>query len=292
MNFGVASMSAPLRTVAMRRPGPALLNADPAHWHYSPAYDPAKIPACYEAFAQCVARSGAEILWLNDVEPDDAGNADAVFTFDASLMTPKGAILMAPGKTLRAQEMRSHERFYQAHHIPIAGEITGEGRLEAGDTMWLDPQTLVVGRSFRSNTAGIDQLKALLAAQDIEVVAFDLPVFSDPAACLHWLSLISPISDNQALAAIKWLPAAFYELCEARGFRLINAPMDEFEASATLSVNILAASPNHCIMLDGFPKTKAVLEAAGAGVETFDGTALCIGCEGGPTCLTRPIWRQ
>jgi dimethylargininase len=33
------------------------------------------------------------------------------------------------------------------------------------------------------------------------------------------------------------------------------------------------------------------MEAAGCRVRTFEGDALCIACEGGPTCLTRPVWR-
>ena len=34
------------------------------------------------------------------------------------------------------------------------------------------------------------------------------------------------------------------------------------------------------------------MEAAGCTVEIFEADALCIACEGGPTCLTRPILRQ
>jgi dimethylargininase len=45
-------------------------------------------------------------------------------------------------------------------------------------------------------------------------------------------------------------------------------------------------------MVDGFPKTRAALESAGIGVEVFRGDALCIGCEGGPTCLSRPLLRN
>ena len=44
-------------------------------------------------------------------------------------------------------------------------------------------------------------------------------------------------------------------------------------------------------MVDGFPLTKAAMEAEGCEVETFAADALCIACEGGPTCLTRPVLR-
>ena len=45
------------------------------------------------------------------------------------------------------------------------------------------------------------------------------------------------------------------------------------------------------IAVAGFPKTKAAMEAAGCTVATFEADALCIACEGGPTCLTRPVLR-
>ncbi len=45
-------------------------------------------------------------------------------------------------------------------------------------------------------------------------------------------------------------------------------------------------------MVEGFPATKAAMEAHGCEVKTFEADALCIACEGGPTCLTRPILRQ
>ena len=44
-------------------------------------------------------------------------------------------------------------------------------------------------------------------------------------------------------------------------------------------------------ILDGFPRTRALMEAHGCRVQVFQGDALCIACEGGPTCLTRPVLR-
>jgi len=57
-------------------------------------------------------------------------------------------------------------------------------------------------------------------------------------------------------------------------------------------LNGLALSTSKLIMVDGFDDTKKLLEDAGCIVETFDGSELCIKAEGGPTCLTRPIYRS
>ena len=50
-------------------------------------------------------------------------------------------------------------------------------------------------------------------------------------------------------------------------------------------------SPRDVVMVDGFPKTRELMEAGGCRVQVFEGDALCIACEGGPTCLTRPVLR-
>nr|WP_281496114.1 arginine deiminase family protein [Marivita sp. S6314] len=223
---------------------------------------------------------------------DDGGIADAVFTYDASLVTPAGAILMSPGKVLRAGEQHLHRAFYDAHDIPIVGAITGTGRAEAGDTLWLDDETLIIGRGFRTNTVGAGQIRDIMADLKIDTHVFDLPVYTGAEACLHLMSLISLVDTKTALVCMPLLPVGLLELLNDKGFDLIEAPFAEFEQSGALSTNVLATAPGECIMLDGLPETHAALVDAGINVRLFRGDALCIGCEGGPTCLTRPLLRE
>jgi N-dimethylarginine dimethylaminohydrolase len=72
---------------------------------------------------------------------------------------------------------------------------------------------------------------------------------------------------------------------------LLGVLIDEYEASAGLSLNVLAVAPRRCIAIDGYPKTVALMEAAGCEVDLFRADELCLPCEGGPTCLTRPLCR-
>ncbi len=287
--YGLSSMTAPLKRVALRRPGPALLGADARAWHYGPSFDPTAVTGNHEAFTQTLERAGVEILWMDG---DDKEIADAVFTYDASLMTPRGAILMAPGKALRAGEQELHRTFYQSHGIPILGEVAGEGQAEAGDSLWLDEATLVMGRGFRTNPEGIRQVTAMLQPSGIEVPSFDLPAYGGEAACLHLMSLVSLVDSKTALVCAPLLPVGLWQLLRDKGFGLIEAPFEEFQESSTLSLNLLATAPGRCVMVEGFPKTRGLLEEAGIEVQVFDGKALCVGCEGGPTCLTRPILRR
>ena len=286
--YGSQAMSSRLARVLMRRPGKSLLGADAAEWHYGPTFDGEKAVAQYAKFAGLVEKSGAEILWMEDAGD---GLADSMFTHDPSLMTDQGAVILRMGKRLRVPEGKLHEDTYKDAGIPILGRIKAPGTVEGGDCVWVDAKTLAIGRGVRSNQAGIEQMREILKPLGVEVLGFDLPLWQGEEACLHLMSVISPLADDLALVHAPLLPAAFYQLLRERGIRLIVAPAEEFTASNGLNLNVLPTSPRHVIMVEGFPLTKAAMEAEGCVVETFEADALCIACEGGPTCLTRPVLR-
>ena len=237
--FGVSSMVAPLKSVALRHPGREMLNADINKWHYAKELVPEKLLAQYQGFVNVLEKSGAEIHWLND---EDDGLADSIFTYDASLITPNGAILMNPGKQLRKDEVVLHHNFYKERGIDVIGQINPPGSMEAGDTLWLNDQTLAVGRGFRTNQEGIDQLRAILEDQGVNVVQFDLPVYHGSAACLHLMSVVSLLSDDVALVHAPLMPVALYQLMKELGYTLLEAPVDEFENSGGLNLNVLATA--------------------------------------------------
>ena len=55
--------------------------------------------------------------------------------------------------------------------------------------------------------------------------------------------------------------------------------------------NVLALAPRRVVMLDGLPRTRALLEAAGCEVREYAGQEISRKGGGGPTCLTRPLLR-
>ena len=287
--YGSQSMAAPLRRVLMRSAASAMRHANPAEWHYGPGFDAARAAAQHEAFADLVAASGAEVEWLTD---EDDRLADSVFTHDPSLSTDHGAVILSMGKALRRAEPGLHEEAYRRMGVPILGRIEAPGTVEGGDCVWIDAKTLAIGRGVRSNETGIRQMAALLQPHGIEVLGYDLPLWHGEEACLHLMSVISPLADDLALVHSPLLPAAFYQLLNARNIKLIEGDAQEFHDSFGLSLNVLPTAPREVIAVAGFPKTSAAMEAAGCRVRTFEADALCIACEGGPTCLTRPILRR
>lgn len=59
----------------------------------------------------------------------------------------------------------------------------------------------------------------------------------------------------------------------------------------TQATNVLALSPDVCLMLRGNTETQKLIEAAGVRVRTYKGDELSLKCEGGATCLTRAVLR-
>lgn len=286
-DFGVDSMTGRLRRVAMRAPG-AILSADPEIWHYTKPIDPDALQAQYETFAGLVEAAGVEILWLPEADDD---LADSVFTYDPSFVVPDGAIILRPGKDLRRDETELHRCFYNGV-MPVLGVIEAPGVIEGGDCFWLNASTLAVGRGFRTNQSGIDQLTALLGPMGIAVEVYDLPYLRGPEACLHLLSVVSPLDADLALVHAPLMPTALYQRMVALGYELLHGPVLEFDAGLGLNLNVLATGPRSCIAVEGFPGTVELMRSAGCEVAVFEADELCMPCEGGPTCLTRPIRRD
>jgi len=289
IDYGAQNMVSPLLRMIVRAPAATMAEADSSEWHYGAGLTKDALDSQHREFVAQLAKGGAEIISMDDT-PDEL--YDAVFTHDPSLVTNAGAILLRMGKVLRRGEVDAHARMYKTLGVPILGRIETPGTVEGGDCVWLNQHTLIVGRGFRTNQQGIEQLKALLDPTGISVQSFDLPVYSGEGACLHLMSLISMLDHDLALVCKAMLPAALYQMLLEHGVQLLDAPMDEFEASNTLSLNVLAVKPRHGIMVAGLPRTKSVMEDAGCTIDTFNGDSLCIKCEGGPTCMTRPLLRD
>ena len=285
--YGAQSMTGRLRRVVMRRPGEAMAAADPAEWHYTSAIDLEEARRAHDTFADALRAWDVEVLYHDEPLPD---HSDSVFVFDPALVTDRGSLLLSMGKAARRGEEEPLGNALELHGVPVYGRLEGEARAEGGDTLWLDHDTLAVGRGFRTNAEGVRQLRALLAPLGVTVLGYDLPFFTGPEACLHLLSLVSPVDVDLAVAYPPLMPTAFWTELKRRGVRLLEVPEEEF--LSTQATNVLTVAPRRCIMLGGSPVTRRLLEMADCEVVTFPGEPLSFKAEGGPTCLTRPVLRD
>ncbi len=284
--YGCQSMVDPLRSVVVRPPDDAFSRADPHHWHYAHPPDLAAARLEHDALVEILLAAGAEVLTHDRPLP---GLADAVFVHDPALLTDGGAVVLRMGKPLRRGEEDALADFLATQGVPILGTLEGDAHAEGGDLVWLDRHTLAVGQGFRSNAAGAHQLEALLTPLGVRVLPVPLPWHGGPDACLHLMSLLSILDRDLAVVHRPLLPVPFVMELEGRGFRLVDVPPEELP---TQGPNVLALAPRRCVVLDGNPVTRRRLEAAGCEVTVWSSPALAHTAEGGPTCLTRPVWRS
>ncbi|MGH7454698.1 MAG: dimethylarginine dimethylaminohydrolase family protein [bacterium] len=240
----------------------------------------------YEQFVNLLRQHIPEISFL---PPSDHTGLDSIYVHDPVLVTNKGAILCNMGKALRRGEPAAIGDFLPELGVPILGVITGEGRLEGGDVVWINERTLAVGRGYRTNEEGIRQLRELTVDLVDEVIVVPLPHWQGPDDVLHLMSLISPIDRDLALVYSKLLPVPFREWLLARGIKLLEVPDSEYDS---MGCNVLAVAPRQCIMLAGNPRTQALLVNAGVEIWEYVGEEISRQGAGGPTCLTRPILRE
>jgi N-dimethylarginine dimethylaminohydrolase len=252
-------------------------------FHHAPDFDHAQ--AQHDALCRELEAADAETI---ELPPASDLSLDAVYTHDASLATDFGLIAMRPGKPNRVVEGGHHAAFGIRVGIPTFAEIVEPGTTEAGDIVWLDSKTLLIGHGYRTNAAGIAQIRGLLAPKGIDVLSAPLPYGPGPSACLHLMSLISLLDGHTALVDLPWLAVETVELLKSRGFTLIE--IDDAERDS-LACNVLALGEKRLLAIEENRKTNDRLRQAGFDVRTFPGSELCINGSGGPTCLTRPLLR-
>jgi N-dimethylarginine dimethylaminohydrolase len=262
-------------------------------FHHAPDF--AQAQTQHEALCRELEAAGAEVI---EAPPAPDLSLDAVYTHDASFATDFGLIVMRPGKANRVPEGRNHGSFCTRLGIPTLAKIVPPGTTEAGDILWLDgktpngktpdPKTLLIGHGYRTNAAGIAQMRALLAPKGVEVLSAPLPYGPGPSSCLHLMSLISLLDEKTAIVDLPWLAVETVELLQSRGYKFIEIDASERD---TLACNVLALGGNRLLAIDENHKTNARLCDAGFDVRTFPGSELCINGSGGPTCLTRPLLR-
>jgi N-dimethylarginine dimethylaminohydrolase len=273
-------MTSPLRRVFVRRPG------DVDRWReygWRSAPDPDRIAEEHERLCELLAEAGVEVIVGDPLD----SSLDAVYVHDAAAVTEAGAVLLRPGKEARRAEVEAIERDLRAAGIGILARLEAPATAEGGDMLWLDDDTLVVGRGYRTNDAGVDALRDALP--HVDVVAVDLPHYHGREEVMHLLSLISPLDDDLAVVYLPLMPVRLVELLESRAIEFVQVPDDEFE---TMACNVLALGPRRALALEGNPETRRLLEDAGVHIVVYEGDELSRKGDGGPTCLTRPLVRR
>ena len=210
--YGSQSMVAPLRRVIVKRPRDAFRDAAAieAQWkdlNYTAPPDLAAAEKEFDAFVRVLEESGAEVLSL----PRTIGPASipSIPTTRSSSRMP-GPSCSRPGRSPAAAKARRRPTLSRPGGSRSSVTIDGTATAEGGDMLWLDHDTLAVGRGFRTNAAGVAALRKLLGPLGVEVLDFHLPFWSGPGDVLHLQSFISLLDTDLAVVYKKLLPVPLY----------------------------------------------------------------------------------
>ena len=278
--FGVNSMVGRLARVAVRPPSP---RGDYVVAHWAEPLDLDLLARQHADFVALLERLGCEVEVLSPV--DDM--PDAIFTYDPAFVVPNGVIELRGAKEVRKGEPPLLTVELEDLGVPVAGRLVEPATADGGDLFWLDATTLAAGRTYRTNQAAHDQLRAILEPIGVTVETFDLPHDLGPEYCLHLMSVVSPVRENLAVVYERLAPVALLQALAARGIETVNVPEEDY---LSLGCNILAVAPGVVVMAQGNDATAKALRDHGVEVHMYEASEINKG-EGGPTCLTRPLLR-
>lgn len=169
---------------------------------------------------------------------------DCVFVEDTAIVIGQIGLITRPGAPSRRAETPPIATALDAwvDVIPMIEPAT----LDGGDVMRIG-ERIFVGRSARTNDAGIVQLVAAFAPHGYQVIPVELP-----PDVLHLKCVVSPLGGDRILLAENSIPADVFG-----SVQIVSVAGEEAYAANCVAIG------DHVIVPEGFPHTHAALVAAG-----------------------------
>lgn len=255
---GYRSESAPLRAVLLGWPPESLATiTDPAAALMSGRVDLDAMRAETEAVAAAFTDEGVQVVLAR---PEVATPPNFVFMRDLFVATPGGVLVGRTAARQRAGEERYAAAALAAAGYPVLATVAGRATLEGADALWLDRGTVMVGVGFRTNAAGVECLRRVLAAQGVEVVTTGLG-----PGVQHLLGAVTFLDERLAAVHAAAATDELRALLRSRDVRLVEfAPDDELVLRR--GMNLVALGPRRVLMPAGAPGIRRRLESVGVTV--------------------------
>ncbi|UWG48734.1 N-Dimethylarginine dimethylaminohydrolase [Halanaeroarchaeum sp. HSR-CO] len=182
--------------------------------------------------------------------------AESLFVRDAGFAIEGGMVIGQMVEATRQGEERWLTERVVELGIPIYHTVHGPGGFEAGNMVWIDEETVAIGRSRTTNAEGIRQVRTVLETYDIDIV--EVPIFgsTESTGQTHLALVFSMVDVDQALVYPQAVPDEFVSLLHDRGIETIDVPMREQRNRATSTVVI---EPGTVLLPSGNPVTAEAL---------------------------------
>jgi dimethylargininase len=198
------------------------------------------------SFEQILAHLGCEVLRLPALD----NHPDSVFVDDTAIVLDELAVITRPGAESRRGEVGTIAEALRPWRRLV--RLEEPCTLDGGDVLRVD-RTLYVGRSGRTNQAGIDQL-----ARETEPLGYRVrPV--DLSGCLHLKAAVGLVAPGAVL-----LNPARVDRDDFEGLVTLEVAPDEPDAANTLLLG------GHILMPKGQPNTVGILDSLGVPIIEID----------------------
>lgn len=283
-DWGVDSEVGKLRAVLLRRPGKEIENiVDPQQWRWIATMNPDVAREQHDAFAECYRSHGVKVHYVAEQRTD---RPNALYMRDNVFMTPEGAIIARQALSVRRGEEKAVQKTLAALGVPIILTVHGRGIFEGACAMWVDRETVILGKGVRSNFEGILQVRRCLETIGVKTfIEFEIPY-----GHAHIDGILNFVDRDKALIFPWQTPYYVWKQLRELGFKILEAPYMN-EVKQGLSVNVVALEPGRVIMPAGSPCTKRLLEDKGIEVVEIEISELLKGA-GGPHCMTGVLRRN
>jgi dimethylargininase len=192
---------------------------------------------------------------------------DSVFIEDSALCLPEGAIILRPGAASRRGEASQSAAALSSLGVELM-KVDGPGTVDGGDVL-VTGSMVLVGLSARTNQAGFDSLKEVLAGW-----GYDARAVRTPADVLHFKSDCNILDDHTLLCTSRLAGDP-----HLRDFRILTVPPGEEAAANSIRVNDAVLVPQ------GFPGTAELLDGAGFDIVLVKISQAAL-ADGGLSCMS------
>jgi dimethylargininase len=249
-----------MRIAITRAISPAFANCELTHLQRQPI-DVEVACEQHRRYEEALWSLGCELQTL----PAEPGLPDSVFVEDTAIVLDDIAVMTRPGAASRQPETPTVAAALEPYRLLL--RLEPPATMDGGDVLRIG-RALFVGRTQRTNQAGIEQLRAMLAPYDYTVTAVAVK------GCLHLKSGVTLVAPETLLLNSRWVdPRPF----GAR--QLIEVAGTEPGAANGLLVGDMLVYPTN------FPATRRRLEERNVRVRLVDVSEIQK-AEGAVTCCS------
>lgn len=274
-----------LEQVLVHEPGEEFNTVvDPDAWHWDGLPRQERAAKEHSALVAELESHGVEVYQLETVAET---LAESLFVRDVGFAVGGGMVISKMVEETRHGEERQLSERTIDMGVPIYHSVHGDGGFEAGNMVWIDDETVAIGRSQTTNAAGIRQVRTVLETYDVDVI--EVPIFGSTQSTgqTHLTLVLSMVAPDLALVYSEALPPEFLDTLHDRGIETIPVPMREQRNMATSTIVV---DPDTILLPSGNHEVRTVLSERGFTVVelTFQEIRKA---RGGPKGLILPLSR-